>query len=183
MVLVKNMRIEEGSFTLWLFSSACRHVVVDKFEIGQGKLFFHQLCQFLLDRFGPMTYEHDELVDSPCNSATWNLSIIAFELCIVVFGLGTEILFGPYLTMQMWVVDERLAFFCSIFYLTRSDLFFTHTKKRVVIGIIPENTYGRHRLIERTHVVHLRLMIYLVKVGHILLCFKNWRMIVCSFRF
>ena len=142
-------------------------LIVHKLKVGQGEGFFNQFCQFVLDGFRPMANEDDELVDGPSHTASWYLSIVALEFCLIMLGLGAEILFGPNLTVQMGVVDKGLTLLGSFLYFTWGKLFLTYTKECVIFGVIPEDAYGWHRFIEGTHVVHLGFMAYFIEVRHI----------------
>ena len=68
--------------------------------------------------------------------------------------------------MQMWIIDERLSFLSGLLHLSWSQLFFAHSEKGVVFGVVPENSHARHLLVKRTHIVHLRFMLFLCQVCH-----------------
>ena len=73
--------------------------IVNKFKIRKGELFFYQFRQFFLQRFCPLSYKNNKLVNCPSHSSAWHLRIVAFELGIFMLGLRTEVLFRPYLAM------------------------------------------------------------------------------------
>ena len=72
-----------------------------------------------MNGFVPMAYQDNESVDGPSHPATRNLGIVTFELGFCVLGLGAEIFFGPYLLVQLWIVDERFSFLSGILHLAR----------------------------------------------------------------
>ena len=103
--------------------------IVYELEIWQGEFLLYQRCQLFLYRFCPSTNKDDELIDVPCHPATRDLCVIAFEFGLFMGGLRTEILFCPYLTMQMGIVDEWQTFVCRFLYHLWRQLGFTDTKE------------------------------------------------------
>lgn len=116
-----------------------------------------------------MAYKDDEFINGPGYTTTRYLSIITLKFRFVVLGLSSEIFLSPDLTVQVRIVYERLAFLSSLLYFARSEFFFSHTKKGMVFRVIPEDADRWHRLVEGTHIIHLCLMAYIIKVCHNLL--------------
>ena len=85
-------------------------LVINKLEVWQGELFLNQFCQFVLDGFGPMTNKDNELINGPRYTAARYLCIVALELRLIMLGLSTEILLGPDLTVQVWIVYKGFPF-------------------------------------------------------------------------
>lgn len=73
--------------------------IVNKFKIRKGELFFYQFRQFFLQRFCPLSYKNNKLVNCPSHSSAWHLSIVSLELGFYMLSLRTEVLFRPYLAM------------------------------------------------------------------------------------
>ena len=121
-----------------------------------------------------MAHKDDELIDSPSYTATGYLGVVTLEFRLIVFGLGAEILLGSDLSVQVGIVDEGLSFLGRLLYLAWGELFLAYTKECVILKVVPEDTYRRHRLVEGTHIVHLGFVAYIIKVRHILFV-KNLR--------
>lgn len=82
-------------------------LVVNKLEIRERKLFLNHGCQFIWYRFCPMAYQDNEFVNVPCYATSWNLCIIALELCFFMHGLRLEVLLCPHRPVKMREVDKR----------------------------------------------------------------------------
>ena len=83
-------------------------LVVHELEVRQGELLLQQFGELLLNWLCPLAHQHNELVNSPCYSATGHLRVVALELGIQVLGLSTEILLelrsSPYDKGQVRVI-------------------------------------------------------------------------------
>ena len=134
--------------------------IIDKFEVREGEFLFYQLCEFVKNRLGPVTYKHNELVNVPSYTSTRYLSVITHELGFNMLSLSLKILFHPYLTVQMWIVDKRNSFIGSLLNHLRSNLFFTNTKEVVFFRVVPKDSDTRHLLVESLHIGHLSLMLF-----------------------
>ena len=134
--------------------------IVHELEVREGELLFNQLCEFVKNRLGPVTYKHNELINVPSYTSTWYLSVITHKLCFNMLRLSLKILFHPYLTVQMWIVNKRNSFIGSLLNHLRSNLFFTNTKKAVFFGVVPKDSDTGHLLVESLHIGHLGLMLF-----------------------
>ncbi len=95
-------------------------LIIHKLKIRKRKLLLDESSQFILYRLCPVAYKYDELINVPSHSSTGYLRIIAFELGLFMFCLGTEIFFRPYLTMKMGIINEWESFLRRIFNHLRS---------------------------------------------------------------
>lgn len=165
-----------GSYGRYL--SACRHiatpavaevpmVIIDKLEVREGELLLEQLCELLLNRLSPLANEHDELIDVPSHSASGDLRVVASKPSLLAFSLSLEILLCPDLPVQFGVVDERNTFLSRLFHFARCEFLLMYPKEPVFHRIVPENPYARHLLVEGGHVLHLRLVVFIVELGHL----------------
>ena len=137
-------------------------LVVDVFEIWEGEFLLEKSGEFFLDGLGPMTYKDDELVDVPGYSTTRYLGVVAFELSGFMLGLRTEVFLCPNLSMQMGIVDEGHTFFGGFLYLLGGQFLFANAEEVMLVGIVPKDAHAWHLLVEGTHVVHLRLSVFIV---------------------
>ena len=66
--------------------------IIDELEIGKRKLRLDKSREFIKHRLCPVADKDDELVDVPSHTASWDLRVVAFELCFLMLGLCFEIL-------------------------------------------------------------------------------------------
>ena len=137
-------------------------LVVDVFEVWEGEFPLEKSGEFFLNGFSPMSYKDDELVDVPGYSTTRYLGVVTFELSWFMLGLRTEVFFSPNLSMQMRIVDEGHASFGCFLNLLGGQLLFANAEEVMLVGIVPKDAHAWHLLIEGTHVVHLRLSVFIV---------------------
>ena len=142
--------------------------IVHKFEIRQSKLFLYKFSQSVLNRLGPFANKNNELINSPSHSATWDLSVITFELRFNMLCLGTIKLLGPHLPMQVRIVNKRFPLFSSLLNLAWSKFLPTDAKKAIISWIIPKDSHAWHPLFKGFHILHLRLMFFITKLRHTL---------------
>ena len=140
--------------------------IIDKLEIRKGKLLFYKGSEFIKHRLCPMTNKNNELVDVPGHTTSWNLGIITFELSVFVISLCLKILFSPYLSMQMRIIDKWKTFVSRFFNHLWSNFLLANAKEGIVVRIIPEDTNARHLLIKGFHVGHLSLMFFVCEMSH-----------------
>ena len=137
-------------------------LVVNVFEVWEGEFLLEKSGEFFLDGLGPMTYEDDELVDVPGYSTARYLGVVAFELSGFMLGLRTEVFLCPNLSMQMGIVDEGHTFFGSFLYLLGGQFLFANAEEVMLVGIVPKDAHAWHLLVKGTHIVHLRLSVFIV---------------------
>ena len=135
-------------------------VVIDKFEVREGEFFFYHLRELSLNRFGPLAYEDDEFVDIPSHASSGHLGVVTLELGGFARCLGAEVFLGPYLSVQVRVVDERQAVVSRFFRLFGGKLLLADAEEGLALRIIPEDSDLRHRFVQGSHCLHL--LLYLV---------------------
>lgn len=140
--------------------------IIYELEIRKSELLLNESRKLIKNRFCPMTYKNDELINIPSHTASRYLCVIAFELCIFVFCLSLEILFGPHLTMQVRVVDKGNTFVSRFLNHLRCYFLFTYSEKRMILWVIPKDAYRRHLLIEGFHAGHLVIMFFFCELSH-----------------
>ena len=118
-------------------------LVVDVFEVWEGEFLLEKSGEFFLDGLCPMTYEDDEFVDVPGYSTA-------------------KIILCPNLSMQMRIVDEGHASFGCFLYLLGGQFLFANAEEVMLVGIVPKDAHAWHLFVEGTHVVHLRLSVFIV---------------------
>ena len=96
------------------------------------------------------------------------MSVVTFELGINVFGLCTEVLLSPNLTVQFGVVYEGHASFGRSLNVSGSNLFLIYPKQIMLLLVVPEDSDAGHLLVERFHVSHLGLMLFFGQLCYII---------------
>ena len=135
-------------------------LIIDKLEIGKRELLFDKGREFIKYRLCPVTHKDNELVDVPSHATSWDLCVVALELGLLVFSLCLKIFLGPYLSVQMRVIDKGKTFVGSFFNHLRSYFFLTNAKKGFVVRVVPEDANTRHLLVKGFHVSHLPPMFF-----------------------
>ena len=54
-------------------------VVVDELEVREGEVLFEEVGELGLDGLGPLTHQHNELINVPCHTTTGNLRVVTLE--------------------------------------------------------------------------------------------------------
>lgn len=135
-------------------------LVINELKIREREFLLYHLRELSLNRFGPLPYEDDEFVDIPSHPSSGHLGVVAFELGSFACCLGAEVFLGPYLSVQVRVVDERQAVVSRFFRLFGGKLLLADAEEGLVLRIIPEDSDLRHRFVQGSHCLHL--LLYLV---------------------